>query len=59
MEPLGTGLEPTGRIGTSSPEAIADGSPVPAGVPTSVRSSGQARRSGARPTNAQDPLPER
>jgi len=59
MAPLGTGLEPTGRIGISSPEAIADGSSVPAGVTTSVRSSGQARRPGARSTNAQDPLPER
>ncbi len=59
MEPLGAGLEPTGRIGITSPEAIADGSSVPAEVPTSVRSSGQSRRSGARPTNAQDPLPER
>ncbi len=59
MEPLGAGLEPTGRIEVPSPETLGDGSPMPAGVPTSVRSSGQARRSGGRQTNAQDPLPER
>jgi RNA polymerase subunit RPABC4/transcription elongation factor Spt4 len=53
IEPLPSGMEPTGRIVTpgAAPQAI------PASIQTSVRSRGGSRSS--RPTTAQDPLPER
>lgn len=55
IEPLPSGLEPTGRIAASSSSGTAS---IPASIQTTVRSRGGARGAG-RPASAGDPLPER
>jgi RNA polymerase subunit RPABC4/transcription elongation factor Spt4 len=55
IEPLPSGLEPTGRIAAP---ASGTAPAIPASIQTTVRSRGGARGAG-RPASAGDPLPER
>jgi RNA polymerase subunit RPABC4/transcription elongation factor Spt4/low affinity Fe/Cu permease len=53
IEPLPSGLEPTGRLTAPTTTAI------PSSIPTTVRNSRGSSRGSSRSATAQDPLPER